>query len=209
MEGVLVSAKREGSTITITVVSDAQGRYSFAARRLAPGRYALRVRAVGYELEAPLMVTVTNKGAVADLTLKKTQDLAAQLSNGEWLASVPGTDRQKDLLLNCVGCHTLERIARSRYDADAFTKTVLPRMQGYVNQSIPQHPQLRKAERLMEERGDQRVQVYRSTAEYLATVNLSSGDKWSYALKTHARPKGRATKVVYATYDLPRETIQP
>src|SRR5438067_5534981 len=209
MEGVLVSAKREGSTITVTVVSDAQGRYSFPPKRLAPGRYQLRIRAVGYELDSPDMVTVTNKGAVADLTLKKTQDLAAQLSNGEWLASVPGTDRQKDLLLNCVGCHTLERIARSRYDADAFMKTVLPRMQGYVNQSIPQHPQLRKAERLMEERGDQRVQVYRTSAEYLSTINLAESPKWGYELKTFPRPMGRATRVIYTEYDLPRETIEP
>jgi hypothetical protein len=29
MEGVLVSAKRESSTVTTTVMSDAQGRYSF------------------------------------------------------------------------------------------------------------------------------------------------------------------------------------
>src|SRR5438067_1944158 len=208
MEGVLVSAKREGSTITITVVSDAQGRYSFPAKRLAPGRYALRVRAVGYELDSPEVVTVTNKGAVAELKLKKAADLAAQLSNGEWLASVPGTDRQKDLLLNCVGCHTLERIARSRYDADAFTKTVLPRMQGYVNQSIPQHPQLRKAERLMEERGDQRVQVYRTSAEYLSTLNLAESPKWGYELKTFPRPSGRATRVIYTEYDLPRATIE-
>ena len=34
MEGVLVSAKRAGSTITVTVVSDAQGRYSFPKNRL-------------------------------------------------------------------------------------------------------------------------------------------------------------------------------
>ena len=209
MEGVLVSAKREGSTITVTVVSDAQGRYSFPAKRLAPGRYALHVRAVGYELDSPEMVTVTNKGAVTDLKLKKAADLAAQLSNGEWLASVPGTDRQKDLLLNCVGCHTLERIARSRYDADAFMKTVLPRMQGYVNQSIPQHPQLRKAERLMEERGDQRVQVYRTSAEYLSTLNLAESPKWGYELKTFPRPSGRATRVIYTEYDLPRATIEP
>src|SRR3954454_17155652 len=118
------------------------------------------------------MVTVTNKPSDLNLSLKRAADLAAQLSNGEWITSMPGTDRQKDLLLNCVGCHTVERIARSRYDADTFVKAVLPRMQGYVNQSIPQHPQLRKAERLMEERGDQRVQVFRSTAEYLSTVNL-------------------------------------
>jgi virginiamycin B lyase len=210
MEGVLVSAKRAGSTVTVTVVSDARGRYSFPAAKLPPGKYALRIRAVGYDLQGPASVAVAPiETAVAELRLIRTQDLAAQLSNGEWMASVPGTDPQKGLLLNCVGCHTLERVVRSTYDADAFTKTVLPRMQGYVNQSIPQHPQLRKAERLMEERGDQRVQVYRSTAEYLATINRSAAPAWSYALKTHARPSGRATRVVYTEYDLPRETISP
>src|SRR4051794_6509890 len=139
IEGVLVSAKKAGSTITVTVVSDAEGRYRFPDRKLSPGKYALGVRAVGYELESPKMVTVASKDGVADLTLKKATDLAAQLSNGEWLASMPGEDRQKGQLLNCVGCHTLERIARSKYDVDTFMKTVLPRMQGYVNQSIPQH----------------------------------------------------------------------
>src|SRR5213078_4402535 len=104
---------------------------------------------------------VGQKGATRDLKLKRASDLAAQLSNAEWMTSMPGSDAQKGQLLNCVGCHSLQRVARSHYDADTFTKAILPRMQGYVNQSIPQHPQLRKAERLMEERGDQRVQVYR------------------------------------------------
>src|SRR5262249_52877967 len=45
MEGVLVSAKKAGSTITITVLSDSQGRYSFPAGRLEPGQYALSIRA--------------------------------------------------------------------------------------------------------------------------------------------------------------------
>jgi len=210
MEGVLVSAKRAGSTVTITVVSDRQGRYSFPAAKLEPGRYAVRIRAVGYELEGPATVELAGqRPATLDLKLRKSSDLAAQLSNGEWLASVPGTDQQKGQLLNCVGCHTLERVVRSPHDADAFTKTVLPRMQGYVNQSIPQHPQLRKAERLMEERGDQRVQVYRSTAEYLATINLGEAEKWGYPLRTLPRPTGRATRVVYTEYDLPRDTISP
>jgi streptogramin lyase len=208
MEGVLVSAKRQGSTVTVTVVSDAQGRYSFPAARLKPGRYAMTVRAVGFELEKPFSVEVRNS-TNANLSLRKTKDLAAQLSNGEWMASIPGTDAQKGQLLNCVGCHSLERVMRSPHNVDAFAKAVLPRMQGYVNQSIPQHPQLRKAERLMEERGDQRVQVYRSTAEYLATINLGEAQKWSYELKTLPRPTGRATRVIYTEYDLPRETISP
>jgi len=210
MEGVLVGAKKAGSTITVTVVSDAQGRYSFPAAKLEPGKYALKVRAVGFELESPVALNVdARKTTSADLRLRKTGDLAAQLSNAEWMTSVPGTDQQKGQLLNCVGCHTLERVMRSAHSADTFAKTVLPRMQGYVNQSIPQHPQLRKAERLMEERGDQRVQVYRSAAEYLSTINLGESPKWSYALKTLPRPSGRATRVIYTEYDLPRATISP
>src|SRR4051812_37215436 len=50
MEGVLVSAQRAGSPITITVVSDAKGRFRFLEGKLAPGRYAIRVRAIGYDL---------------------------------------------------------------------------------------------------------------------------------------------------------------
>jgi streptogramin lyase len=204
MEGVLVSAKRAGSTITVTVVSDAQGRYAFPANRLAAGKYQVKVRASGYEYSGEASVPGTK-----DLQLQKTSNLAAQLSNGEWMASMPGNDAQKGQLLNCVGCHTLERVARSPYDADTFMKTILPRMQSYVNQSIPQHPQLRKAERLMEERGDQRVQVYRAAAEYLSTINLGPEKLWSYPLRTLPRPAGRATRVIYTEYDLPRETISP
>lgn len=152
---------------------------------------------------------MTGRGAVnVDLKLRKTEDLASQLSNAEWLASVPGTDQQKSALLNCIGCHTLERIVKSRYTADDFMH-VLPRMQGYVNQSVPGAPQLRRGERLMEERGDQRVQVYRGLADYLSTINLSAREQWSYALKTLPRPTGRATRVIMTEYDLPRQTIQP
>jgi streptogramin lyase len=210
LEGVLVSAKKSGSTFTITVVSDKDGRYSFPAARLEPGRYSLRIRATGYDLDGPDQVLVApDKTATADLALRKSEDIASQLTNAEWLASMPGTDAQKGQLLNCVGCHTLDRPLRSKYSADDFLTMVLPRMQGYVNQSIPAHPQLRRAERLMEERGDQRVQVYRGAAEYLASVNLSAQPKWNFEFKTLPRPTGAATRVIYTEYDLPRETVEP
>ncbi|MSP41532.1 MAG: carboxypeptidase regulatory-like domain-containing protein [Deltaproteobacteria bacterium] len=93
MEGVLVSAKGEGSTVTITVVSDAKGQYSFPSSKLAAGRYALAIRAVGYELENASPADVAaQKTTTLDLKLLKAADLAAQLSNGEWLMSMPGTD---------------------------------------------------------------------------------------------------------------------
>ena len=147
--------------------------------------------------------------AVADLKLRKASDLSAQMSNGEWLASIPGTDQQKGQLLNCVGCHTVQRIVRSKYDADAFLTQILPRMQGYVQQSLPIHPQLRPAERLMEEQGEDRIEIYRAVAQFLSTINLSTTDQWKYELKTLPRPKGAATKVIYTEYDLPREEMAP
>jgi len=174
MEGVLVSATRAGSNITVSVVTGADGRYSFPQSRLAPGQYALAVRAVGYQLDQPGKVDIGATSATADLKLRKAADLSAQLSNGEWLASVPGTDQQKGQLLNCVGCHTVQRIVRSKYDADAFLTQILPRMQGYVQQSLPIHPQLRPAERLMEEQGEDRIEIYRAAAQFLSTINLSA-----------------------------------
>ncbi|HEX9465117.1 MAG TPA: carboxypeptidase-like regulatory domain-containing protein, partial [Alphaproteobacteria bacterium] len=51
MEGVVVSAKKAGSTIMVSVVSDQAGRYSFPAARLDAGQYALSIRAVGYDLD--------------------------------------------------------------------------------------------------------------------------------------------------------------
>src|ERR1700682_3356946 len=50
MEGVLVSAKKDGTNITVTVVSDQKGEYSFPTDRLDPGHYTIAIRAGGYNL---------------------------------------------------------------------------------------------------------------------------------------------------------------
>src|SRR5579871_2018501 len=213
MEGVLVSARKTGASFTVTVVSDAQGHYAFPVGRLEPGHYTLSIRAAGYELPGPEAVDVTaDKAATADIKLVKivkTKELASHLSNTEWIMSVPGSDKQKMMLTNCVSCHTLERIVRSTHDADEFARDILPRMGSYANQSMPIHPQKRRAERLLEERGDERNQARLAMAKFLSTINLSSSDTWSYPLKTLPRPTGRATHVVITEYDLPRPTAEP
>src|SRR5262247_1733051 len=82
MEGVLVSAKKEGSTVTTTVVTNEKGEFSFPAGRLDPGKYAITIRAVGYTLAGPKSVDVAASGAIADLKLSKVRNIAPQLSNG-------------------------------------------------------------------------------------------------------------------------------
>src|ERR1022692_3281654 len=96
MEGVLVGAKKDGSAISISVFSDDKGHYGFPSSKLGPGLYSLKIRAVGYELDGPKTVDLASGAATtADIKLRPTKNLAAQLSNGEWLASMPGTDAQK------------------------------------------------------------------------------------------------------------------
>ena len=48
MEGVLVTAKKDGSNVSFTVISDEKGHYAFPADRLVPGHYNIKIRALGY-----------------------------------------------------------------------------------------------------------------------------------------------------------------
>jgi virginiamycin B lyase len=211
MEGVLVSAKRAGSTITITVVSDAEGQYRFPAAKLEPGKYSLRIRAVGYDLDSPREIEISpGQKVTADLKLTRARDLASQLSNAEWLASFPGTEQQKASVRACTHCHTLERVARSRDDADKLT-SVIERMSTYPQLSFPFMIQKLVAPRIGggEEPLERRQESWRRQAQFLSSVNLSAGGNWGYSFQTFPRPKGRATKVVYTEYDLPRRTNQP
>src|SRR6185436_11398980 len=60
MEGVLVGARKEGSTIATWVATNAQGQYSFPRERVEPGTYAIRIRAVGYELQSTSVDVTTH-----------------------------------------------------------------------------------------------------------------------------------------------------
>src|SRR5438132_7726700 len=81
MEGVVVSARRDGSTISVSVVTDAQGRFAFPAARLEPGHYTLKARAAGFEIDAAKAADVAaGSVATADVKLRKVKNLSAHLT---------------------------------------------------------------------------------------------------------------------------------
>jgi virginiamycin B lyase len=207
MEGVMVTAKKAGSTIAISVASDAEGKFSFPASKIEPGDYTLRIRAIGYELDGPKTVSVGAQTAPVSVKLKKTRNLAAQLTSGEWFMSFPGTAQQKAqraaFMDRCTSCHTYERIAKSTYNADEWIP-VLQRMGTYAPGTTPFEPQKRK-----ETRAEMSAERLRPRAEFLASVNLSESQTWEYPLKSLPRLTGRSTKVVITEYDLPRERAMP
>ena len=206
MEGVLVSARKPGATVTVTVVSDAKGDYAFPADRLESGRYELTIRAVGYELEGSSGIELSpGKTTHADLRVKGVPVTTDQLTNSEWLTSVPGPDDLKSALLNCADCHSLRRIFESRHTAAEFLE-VFERMSGYYPGASDLQPQ-----RLVGEHRRPHVNpaIAQRLADYLASVNLSSKPSRDFDLKVAPRPVGRATRVILTEYDLPRPEIQP
>ena len=204
MEGVVVSAKKAGSTVTVSVISDAQGRYSFPANRLGAGKYSIKIRAIGYELAAPANGDVADEQTTTvDLKLRKTKNLPSQMSNAEWMISLPGSEEDKAFLLGCVGCHTLERIVRSTHDAEEWAQVIV-RMNGYGPVSQPIKPQ-----RMLDSERSGTPDQFRKQAEYLAKINLSEVSQWEYPLKTLPRPTGRATRAIITEYEMPRPTTEP
>ncbi|HET9943683.1 MAG TPA: carboxypeptidase regulatory-like domain-containing protein [Terriglobia bacterium] len=208
MEGVLVSAKRNGSTITTTVVTNAQGVYSFPRARLEPGQYSVTVRAVGYALEgasskAPAAVTAGNATEL-NLNLRESNplELALQLTDPEWLSSFPLSEQAKFELRDCSRCHTLQRVAMSTYNKDQLA-WVMKRMVYSSGSSTMtfQLPPDQTATWGRPEWGEPTA-AHKRQAEAVAAINLSEG-MWKYELKKLPRPKGKETQVVYTTYDLP------
>jgi streptogramin lyase len=203
MEGVVVSAREAGSTIRISVITDAAGEFSFPAAKLDPGHYAISIRAAGYDLDGAGAADVAaGRTATADLKLKKTQTLTAQLTNADWMTSLPDQPARRGLA-SCTTCHTVQRVLDSTHTADEFM-ALIPRMMRYGAMSKPNHPQI-PADRQATSapKGD----VLARMAEYFASVNRSGGRRQSYTLKTAPRPSGRATRVIMTEYELPRPDI--
>ena len=220
MEGVLVSAQKPGSTITVTVVSDNQGRYAFPAGRLEPGDYSLRIRATGYDLVDPGAVKLeANRTAEVDLKLVVTKDIAKQMEPADWFLSNPEI---KDRLIdgvkfgqNCVGCHSLYPIMTSKYPANVWP-SIFNRMFQYSSASIYEPGEVRvpvnHPHRTIRLNSDGTCCLDDSEmAQFIASVNLSSRSDgtWPFELKKMPRPSGRGTRVIITEYEVPRRESQP
>ena len=128
LDGVQISAKKEGSTITTSVYTDGNGDYFFPA--LPDGKYNVWAQTLGFE---------TAKGQV-DLTAKKQQDfkLAAitdpeqkiKQMPSEMLAAALPEDTEADANMKrifhnqCTGCHTPGYPLQFSFDEAGWNKII-------------------------------------------------------------------------------------
>jgi streptogramin lyase len=100
----------------------------------------------------------------------------------------------------------VKRIVLSTHDAAEMGR-VVQRMETHTNNASPIHPSfLQSAPTTM---AKEPTKGEAALGEFISTVNLSTSDTWTYPLKTMPRPKGKATQVIYTTYDLPRPDSAP
>lgn len=223
MEGVVVTARKDGGNFQVSVVSDKAGKYSLPATHLEPGSYKLTIRASGWDLTDPGAIAVTaGKTAKADLALTKTKNLGPQLSNVEWLLNVTNrTPEQKDRMVHqlmaCNYCHTYRRIFTTKYTAEQFMPVIHRMVKYYADGTAKSDDNKRGRAAMIQEPfrvkfleespnwgaspGMPRTEV----ADFWAAVNLSGGrTTYPFELKhTMPRPKGAATKVIITEWDIP------
>ena len=225
MEGVVVTARRESANFDVSVVSDAQGKYSFPRSHVQPGTYTVKMRAVGYDLMAPGPVEVpADQTATLDLKLQKTRNITTQLTSAEWLINLPGTDEQKAMvqrqMASCTYCHNLEVIVTSRHTAERFM-SVITRMAKYYPDGTTYGIYEGRGRAQMADPHEQEAAEERDSwgfwpgvkktdlAAYLATINRSGGRSLPTEFETLPRPTGKATRVIITQYDMPRPDTVP
>lgn len=101
--GALVSFRRDGSTMTISVYTDTAGRYQ--VDDLRAGRYAMRVAGAG---SLPASLTA-QAGSSVDVTLEPTADAWPTATSAQLLSRLPDGETKRRFILDCTGCHQFDR----------------------------------------------------------------------------------------------------
>ncbi len=193
MGGVTVSARAEGSTITISVFTDAAGHYYFPP--LAAGKYKVWAQALSFE---------TGKGEVdlaaagrQDFALKPMKDYVRQLPGNVILAALPhetdADERMQRLVRNdCTGCHTPSYPLQHRFDEAGWTKII--ELMKRVNVGGVYQGEEAKPNGILDFHE-------KELAAYLARAR--GPGETSMKIKLPPRPAGEAARVVFKEYDVP------
>ena len=198
LEGVPVSARAEGKTITTSVFTDTQGQYFFPP--LAPpfeaGTYQVWAQAVGYERARAEVTLASAQPAARDFTLTTVDDFTHQLSGVEWLDSLPADTREdrrlKELFrVTCTECHQAGLALQNRFDERGW-RTIIDLMArvSYHGWGGPNR------------RPTLTIEYYRDElAEYLAKARGPESAPLTFKLQP--RPTGDAARHVVTEYDIP------
>jgi virginiamycin B lyase len=198
LEGVTVSARAEGQSITTSVFTDDDGNYYFP--RMAEGKYRLWAQAEGFEAGKTeiILSAATARHDFTLVTIKDDLEIIKQMTGQEYVAALPEDTPQhrkmKDVFYNtCTGCHEPNYILQNRFDEKGWEAilNLMSRVHNgggeYAGPDMAPFP----------------VMAYYNNelATYLSEVRGPSASKMQ--LKLHPRPRGEAARAVITEYSLP------
>ena len=196
MEGVVISAKK--GIVTVSVVSNAKGEFSFPAAKLGPGAYALSIKATGYDLTGPSSVTLA--GAPRQRRPQARQDQehrgAADQSRVDPQRSRAPSE-QKNSAVSAASTATRSSASSTPSTTPRRWLDVIRRMATYSNNSFHLKPQVRKEARDLE----RFVPGTDKVAAYFASINRSTGE-----LDVGARSRCRASRAPAPAWSSPNTT---
>ncbi len=196
LEGVTVSAKLEGSTITTSVYTDTAGNYFFPP--LPAGKYRVWAQALGFEASKGSVDLSTARRA--DFTLQEMtgpERRFRQLPGEMMVAALPEASaddaRAKKIFMNnCTGCHSTSYALQFRFDEAGWSK-IIDLMKVVPVTGVYPGPNA-KSNQIMERHQKQ-------LAAYLARARGPGESSMKIAVRP--RPAGESARVVWTLYDLP------
>ena len=122
--GAFVQARHAGLKMTVSVLSDNQGKY--VVENLPAGDYRLQIRAVGYKADPRSGVTLTaDQNAAFDFKLQGTPVRWTDISIAQGLTLLPNERGKQTLFDNCFSCHGFQsRMASVVRDEDGWRDRV-------------------------------------------------------------------------------------
>src|SRR5437588_7980107 len=196
LEGVTVSAKRDGTTITTSVYTDEAGNYYFPP--LPEGKYQVWAQALGFETaKAAAELNATRKQNIVLKPLADKEATIRQLPSELLVAALPETTEddariKKIFTNNCTACHSPGYALQFKFDEAGWNK-IINLMKVVPGSGVYPGPGA-KANQIMEHNQKQ-------LAAYLARARGPGETSMKFAPRP--RPTGEAARAAWTLYDLP------
>ena len=198
-KGAFVRARKQKSNVTVSVLSDQQGRYQI--RDLQAGDYDIQATAVGYKGDPSKAVKVEAQPVSLDFGLQKGAVQWTDLSNYQARELLPAGKGKPLLVTRCFACHGIQtRMAARRQDQASWWRDVdymRDSMRYFLRDQINDEAAAELATYLTDNFGLDSTAPH-SPAEMPAWEKVKRGEF-----------SDEAMKIVYVDYDLPGPNRMP
>jgi virginiamycin B lyase len=191
-QGAFVLAVNSKTKISVSVLSDKQGRYR--VENLPPGDYQVRVRAVGFTADTHSGVTLTADQNISfDFPLKQGMVRWSDLNLYQGKQLMPDGKGKDTLSTNCYVCHGFQtRMAAVRRDEDGWRDRI-----NYMRDAMG----FQLGQRFTDDKADEVVSYLNSVFGTDSKVTRNPTELPGY--KDTVRPfADEAMNIVYVEYDV-------